>query len=209
MDSLSVPARAAAAAVTLIGWAGLAVQFDASLAIDGAVGHTLWVMLRYFTIVANLLLAIVMTGVALGRTGAARPIWLGGVTIAILLVGVVYALLLRGMIELSGGAKLADLLLHTVTPILAPLWWLTLAPKGGLRWRDPLIWAVLPLAYFSYALARGGIEGLYAYPFMDVARLGWGQTLLNAAAMAIGFFVAGAALVWIDQRLARTMRRQR
>jgi hypothetical protein len=35
-----------------------------------------------------------------------------------MLVGIVYWLLLRGLLELSGGALMADALLHTVVPIL-------------------------------------------------------------------------------------------
>ena len=76
-------------------------------------------MLRYFTVITNLLIAIVFTAIALGRTIA--PPWLAGITMAILLVGIVLHLLLSGMVELSGGAKLADLINHSVTPVLVVL----------------------------------------------------------------------------------------
>ena len=124
------------------------------------------------------------------------------VALAIVLVGVVYWLLLRGALELSGGAWVADLLLHSATPVLVPLWWLGFAPKGGLTGRDPWRWAALPVVYFAYALARGAAEGRYAYPFLDVGRIGWGQTLLTALVMGLGFVVGGFALVWIDRRMA-------
>ena len=74
---------------------------------------------------------------------------------AILLVGVVYNPLLSGMVELSGGAKLADIINHSVTPVLVGLYWLVLAPKGDLRRTHPLLWGIFPLAYFPYAMARG------------------------------------------------------
>jgi hypothetical protein len=196
--------RVAAASVALVGWIGMAVQLDASIGMMGAVPAAIWKMLLFFTIIANLLAAIVMTGIALGRRGFGTPVLVGGVTIAMLLVGVVYALLLRGLLELSGGAALADLLLHSVTPVLVPLYWIAFAPKGGLAWRDPLVWAGLPIVYFGYALLRGAVEGVYPYPFMNVTRIGWGATLANALAMAIGFLVTGFLLVWLDRRLART-----
>lgn len=202
MGRLSTSARFAAIVVAMVAWVGLIVQWQASIGLTGAAGAALWAMLRYFTVLANLLVAVHFTAVALGSRRAARPFPLGGTTLAILLVGVVYGLLLRGLLELSGGAMLADLLLHKVTPVLVPLWWLAFAPKGCLKRRDPLLWALLPLTYFAYALARAAVDGLYPYPFMDVARLGWGQTLLNALLMAAGFLAAGLALRWLDGRMA-------
>jgi hypothetical protein len=91
-----------------------------------------------------------------------------------------------------------------VTPILVPLFWLVFAPKGRLTFRDPWIWAILPLVYFIYALVRGTLGGRYAYPFMDVAQLGWPQTLINGALIALGFVATGFALVWLDGVMARS-----
>lgn len=161
-------------------------------------------MLRYFTVITNLLVAIVFSAIALDIRRLSTPFQLAGVTIAIMLVGVVYGLLLRGMVELSGGALLADTLNHVVTPILVPLYWVLLAPKGYVRARDPWLWTLLPLAYFAYALVRGASEGLYAYPFIDLPAIGWTQLLVNAAVMALGFIAAGHVLFWLDGRLSRT-----
>jgi hypothetical protein len=203
MGGFSGAARALAGLIALVAWAGLAVQFDASMKTTGSALTAVLAMLRYFTVLANLTLAIVLTGVALGRRSFGGASLLGGVTLAMLLVGVVYSLLLRDLVELSGGAELADLLLHHATPILAPIFWLAYAPKGALQGRDPLMWAAFPLAYFVYALARGLIEGRYAYPFMDLAQLGWPRTLLNGGVIALGFLLCGYVVLWLDGRLAR------
>lgn len=194
-------ARIAAALIALGAWVGLAVQLQASVELMGSVGAALWAMLRFFTVTTNLIVAMLFTVVALGRRVSAFA--LGGTTLAILLVGIVFALLLNGLIELSGGALLADLLLHRITPALAPLWWLAFAAKGGLRRRDPLLWAIYPLFYFAYALARAGLDGRYPYPFMDAGRIGWLQTGLNAVEVAAGFVLSGLLMVWLDRRLAR------
>jgi len=195
---ISPAARLAAGAVAVTAWTGMAVQFSASLDLAGSPGAALWVMLRYFTIIANLLAAFLFTGIML-RNRYASPRLLGGVVLAMLLVGVVYGLLLRGLLELSGGARLADLLLHSVTPVLVPLYWLVFARTGELSRSDPWLWCLLPLLYFGYALARGVAEGIYAYPFMNVARLGWPQTVANAVLMALGFLTAGYVLVGLDR----------
>lgn len=198
-------ARGIAGVIALIAWVGLAVQFDVSSVNAGSAWAASWSLLRYFTILTNIVLAVVFTGVALGKPRFGAPSLLGGVVLAILLVGVVYILLLQGSVELSGGgAKLANFLMHYVTPFVAPLFWLGYTPKGALSRRDPWIWALFPLVYFVYALVRGRIEGRYAYPFMDVARIGWTHTGINAAMIALGFVLAGHAMLWLDSRLARS-----
>jgi hypothetical protein len=189
--------KATAALVAIVCWAGLAIQFSATYTAQHDVAATLWVLARFFTILTNLLLAVTMTAVAIGRK--VSPFILGGMTLAILLVGVVYATLLAGLHELKGPALVADILLHKVSPLLMALWWLFLAPRARLRWSAPVQWALYPLVYFAYAIGRGQIDHRYPYPFMDVAKLGWVQTAINAGGIAMGFILAGFILVWIDR----------
>jgi hypothetical protein len=188
--------RAAAALVALICWVGLALQFSLSFANQHDVVTTIWVLLRFFTIITNLLVAIAMTLVAIDRP--VSPLVLGGLTLAILLVGIVYATLLAGLEHPTGLAALVNNLLHRVSPLAMPLWWLFFAPRGRLKGNAPLIWVAFPVAYFAYTLARGHFDGRYPYPFINVARIGWVQTALNAGGIALGFIIAGYALVWLD-----------
>lgn len=185
-----------AALVAIVCWAGLAVQFAATFGHQHHLIRTIWILLRFFTIVTNLLLAIMMTWVAVGRNASA--FLLGGATLAILLVGVIYVLMLEGLVHLSGAALIADVLLHKISPIMMAVWWLFFAPRAKLRWNAPIWWAAYPVAYLIYVLARGHMDGRYPYPFLDVGRLGWLQTALNVGGIALGFILAGFALVWID-----------
>ena len=189
-------ANLAAAIVALICWAGLAIQFNATYAAQRDVVATAWILLRFFTVITNLAVAIVMTRVALG--GKVSAFLLGGVTIAIILVGVVYMTLLRGLLELSGGALLADTLLHKASPIAMTFCWLDFAPRARLKYNAPVWWAAYPLAYFAYAVARGLNGDKYPYPFMDVGKLGWTQTIINAGGIAMAFIVGGFLLVRVD-----------
>ena len=188
--------NAAAALVAIICWAGLAIQFAATYGVQPDVTTTLWVLARFFTILTNLLVAVTMTWVAIGRKVSAEL--LGGVTLAILLVGVIYWLLLHGLHPLRGSALVANVLLHDASPALMTLWWLLFAPRAKLRWNAPIWWAAYPLAYFIYVLARGHMDGHYPYPFINVAKLGWTQTALNSGGIALGFILAGYVLVWVD-----------
>jgi hypothetical protein len=195
-------ARVVAGAVALMAWVGLAVQFSAVLNQTGSVAETLWLLLRYFTITTNLLAAVLLTGIAFGKTAFGSPALLGGLTLAMAFVGLIYVLFLRGLLELSGGARLADFLLHYATPVSVLLFWLVFAPKGTLRNSAPFIWAIYPLAYAVYAMARGAVENKYAYPFIDVAQIGWPQTAINILLMVLSFLAAGFALVWLDRRVS-------
>jgi hypothetical protein len=188
--------RIAAAIIAIVCWTGLAIQFSASYANHVDLISTLWSLGRFFTILTNLLLAVTMTWVAVG--GKPSVNFIGGVTLSILLVGIVYVTLLQGLHMLTGAHLLADTLLHKVSPALTALWWLLFAPRTKLRWSAALWWIAYPLAYLIYVLARGQFDHKYPYPFLDVARIGWIQTALNIGGIALGFMLAGFLLVWID-----------
>ena len=204
--ALTPLSRGVAALVAAVGWTGLAVQLDASIELTGSLGPALWAMLRFFTVLGNLLCAVVFTAIALGQSWAVRPKVISGVAMTMLLIGVVYGVLLQGLLDLSAGRQLASTLLHKVTTVLAPLWWLIFAVKGRLSFRDPLLWALFPLAYFAYGLTRGAIDGVYPYPFMNVATIGWERTAVNGAVMATAFVLAGVALVALDRWLGQRER---
>lgn len=98
----------------------------------------------------------------------------------------------------AAAALVADILLHKVSPVLMVIWWLLFAPRARLKWSAPFWWGAYPLSYFAYALARASLDGKYPYPFMDVGKIGWLQTALNALGIAMAFILAGLLLVWID-----------
>lgn len=185
--------RLFAGLIALTAWAGLAIQFGATFSNNGSIGETTWILLRFFTIITNLIVAITMTVVAMDRR--VSPFVHAGVTLAIGLVGVVYATLLRGLVQLDGAALIADTIVHYIVPAMTLLYWLLIAPKYGLRWHHALLWSLYPLIYFGYAILRGSIDGRYPYPFMDVSVLGTARTALNALGLAIAFLMGGTAMV--------------
>lgn len=201
------PARIAAALIAIAAWVGIGIHVEAQWSQSGSLLTALWVIGGYFTVLTNLLVAVLFTLLALGWDGAAKPRLITGTTLAIVLVGVVYGVLLQGLKELTAGAAVANILLHRLTPILVPLFWLLFVPKGTLRWTDPLIWAIYPVLYLVYALIRGSAEGKYAYPFIDVAANGATQVAITCAVIALCFIAAGLACVWLDQSLARIRQR--
>ncbi|RSC27124.1 hypothetical protein EGT09_12195 [Pseudomonas putida] len=192
----------------LLGWTGLAVQLylvllarwqeQASL-IGGMVN-----LFGYFTVLSNTLVATVLSHAAFGRETAARrwfltPAVSSGVLVSIVLVAVAYSLLLRHLWQPEGWQWLADELLHDVMPLVFVLYWCLAVPKGRLRLSHLGAWSLYPLVYFLFTLWRGHEIGVYPYPFVDVASLGYGRVLINALAVLAGFWGIGLLVIGVDR----------
>jgi hypothetical protein len=200
-------ARAAAGVAALVAWFGLAMQLWVSIgqfaAKGSGVAAALWRVLGYFTILTNLGVAIVATAMALApgaRIAGPRPRL--AMAVAIVLVGIVYSVALRHILNATGLAAVADHALHDVSPVTFLIAW-AVAGHGGLRWRDSL-WALpWPSAYFAYAMARGAASGWYAYWFLDPANLSPVRFAINVALLIASFAAAGVILIAADRALAR------
>jgi hypothetical protein len=200
MAIISAKARIAAAVLALIAWAGLVLQVAGVFPRSASLIDAIWAMLRFFTITTNLGLAVVMTGISLGRPAFGAPRLLGGLTLALVFVGGVNVTLLQGRLDLASRDLMADLFLHYVTPLAMLAFWLVLRPRGVLRYRDPFLWSLYPLAYAVYAIARGAADGTYPYPFVDVAQIGLARTGANITLLWLSFVLAGLVLVSLDRR---------
>ena len=193
-------ARAVAAVTAAVGWFGLMLQL---ILIFGNLGPALgtWRFVGYFTILANIGSASVATAIALGAQGglASARARLMALT-SIVTVGIVYSLLLRSVWDPQGWQKVADATLHDVTPLLFVLLW-AMMPHGELKWRD-LKWAlVAPALYLAYALARGAVDGWYAYWFLDPSKQGLGELGLSIVGVLAVFAAVAGLGIAVDRRL--------
>ncbi|MER6446262.1 Pr6Pr family membrane protein [Streptomyces venezuelae] len=186
------------------------------VAIDCAYG-SVPVVLSYFTIWTNLLVAVVL-GLSAARTWRRRPdvapLYRGGVLLFILITGLVFHLVLANpsspfnvvadLARLTGARAVANQLLHTVTPAGALLDFLLLTAPRTLRPRHAALWLAYPLVYVTFALLRGallapGTARRYPYPFVDAARYGYAQLIVNALVLGAAFYALGLALVTVDR----------
>lgn len=186
--------RIIAGVAAALGWAGLALQLVLILRNLG-LAEGLWRFVGFFTILTNAGAAAVASAIASGRaSGLAGPRSRLMAATSILTVGIVYSLALRSLWNPTGAQKVADVLLHD----LAPLSWLALwllAEHWRYRRRD-IGWALLPpLLYFIYALARGAIDGWYAYWFLNPAQQGAAGLAMSVLVMLAGLAVIAAGLV--------------
>ena len=192
--------------VLIAALAGLAAQLAVSTtsfrAMGGGLADAFWRITLYFTVLTNGLVAAVCAASLIdedGRSFFSRASTQGAAALSIAVVGIVYSLLLRALWNPQGLQFTADLLLHDVTPSLYVLCWLFFMRKGELRWGHALWWLAYPLAYLIYALTRGATEGLYPYPFIDIAALGGWIVARNSLLMLALFLGLGFVVLAIDR----------
>ena len=158
----------------------------------------------FFTILTNLLVALVFTAVAVPPAAGwvqffSSPSVQGGTAVYIAIVGIVYQFLLRQLWNPQGAQLLCDMLLHAVFPLGYVVYWLVFAPRTGLRWMDAVVWLVYPGVYLVYVLVRGAVSGLYPYPFVDVNVLGYAGVLARAAVLMAVFLGMGFLILAVSR----------
>lgn len=200
MAEFTKTGRLAAAAVAATAWIGLGLYVVAEAATQKGDWLTaVWTNLGFLTDLSNLLLAMVLTGVALGVRPLSRPPVVGWAVAAIATVGVGFWVI--GGKLVIGKSALEDLLLHGVTPWAGLLFWIVFAPKGELRRKTVLIWLAWPLGYFAYAMARGALTGEYAYGFLDPAKSSPTSMGLTIGAITGIFAIWSLTLLGLDRAM--------
>jgi len=184
--------------------AALLLQYDLQFAAMPGVAApaVTWRYFGYFTILTNWLVVAVWCGAALGApTRLNRPRIEGMALTSIAMVGIIYHALLASRWRPEGAQWMADFMVHSVTPILFVLYWLV-RPHGALKWRDAVLFALWPLGYCIYALARGALDGWYAYYFLDPSTTPLPRLAVNIAMQTAGFAAAGFIVIAADKALA-------
>lgn len=203
--------RALAWTGLVIGVIAIALQAPLTIAEQMDNGQSLFeaiaFFLSFFTIWTNIGLVLVY-GAVLALIGGpfgqlAKPALFSGLLLAIALVAAVYHLLLAGLRDLRGLWALADLLLHTLAPMIMAAWWLGQPRHGHLAIIDPLRWTLFPIAYLVFALAQSFVTGWVPYPFLDYHVDGWGSVITMCVVIGLAFVLAGYLLYALDNRLAR------
>jgi hypothetical protein len=189
--AITAASRAAAAVVAFTGVALLFVLDH------GGAGEFV-----YFTTQSNTLVGLCFLAGAIGpwlsRPGPPEVVR-GAVTLYILVTFLVYHLILANPASgfSDGGAQLGtvqNVLLHTVTPLLALLDWVLIRTRR-LRLRWAAAWLAYPLAYLAFALVRGAIVHRYPYPFLDVRSIGYGGVAIVSLGLVVVFWLLALIVV--------------
>ena len=191
-------ARILAALIALAEFVTLGLRLGVTIRTD-AVGpfDALWSMYRFFTVITNTAVGVVVVMVAMGVRPSAQV--QAALLLAIGAVSIVYHLLLAVLVDFTGIEAVIDEMLHSVIPAVYALYWLLFAPKEGLSYRAVPLWLAYPLVYCGYALMRGEVDGIYPYPFLDVAAEGMISVSFNILGMLVAFWLAGLAIVAVGR----------
>jgi hypothetical protein len=164
----------------------------------------------YFTIQSNIILGVGCFLLATEATSSAlwfrvlRMIGIVGITLTF----VVFQLVLRGLQDLTGEAAFADVMLHTVSPILGVAGWLLFGPRR-LTDRTAIAWTIAyVLAWTAFTMIRGAIVRhgdvhFYPYPFLDAAQKGYPRVILNMIVVALVFLGLCIGARTLDRWLIR------
>jgi len=162
----------------------------------------------FFTIQSNIIAVAALFALVLVPRARRSPLFDGVRSAAVLYIGitgVVFALLLAGLQEeLQTTIPWVDFVVHKLMPVALVADWLLDPPRHRLPRATVAAWLAFPLAWIGYTLVRGASVDWYPYPFVDVSRLGYDGVLVRAVVLAVGFALAGAALLWLDNRRARS-----
>jgi hypothetical protein len=198
--------RAITAILALIAWLGLIVQFVVicgNLKPDENILSAIGTFLSYFTVLSNLIAAIVLTICAVRSPTSILAASISAATVVyIIVVGAVYFFTLRNLWDPSGLQWLANAITHYVIPIGYPITWVIAFPKRRLLWRHLWFWMIYPFTFAVISTVRGHVTGWYPYPFLDADVLGDPRVLLNILVLTAGFAALGAVILWLNRTAA-------
>lgn len=192
-------------------WFGLILQFCISMQAylhDGlSLTKALVQFFSYFTIQVNILVGLSLIGLLLKpqtwlNDFFSRGYVFTGVVFYIIIVGLIYNTILRGIWKPVGLFRLADELLHLVNPLLFVAYWLILINKPALKWSQAFNWLWYPFIYVIYALIRGALTNIYPYPFIDAGKFGYNKIMINSVVLLVVFLVLGLLLIFITRKLS-------
>lgn len=158
----------------------------------------------YFTILSNLISAVVLLSTGSPRTPSRHLQSIRALsTINMAVVGIVFALLLRDE-ELGSLRPWINFVPHYLMPCAVVLDWLLRPPTTRLGLRNLPAFLVFPTAYLAYTLVRGGATGWYPYPFLNPQSVGgYAGVAAYAACITVLFVLVGWTVMSIPS-LRRT-----
>lgn len=162
-------------------------------------GHSVVNFFSFFTNLANLVGGAVLIESAL-RPGAGADRRRGAAATYLMIVGVVYAALLRN-VPLGDLMPWVNTVLHIVTPVGFFLEWMTRPAAARLRMRTSLLWLMFPLAFLVSSMIRGAVIGWYPYPFLNPQLAGgYAGVAIYVLAIIAAFVIASATVQAVGNR---------
>lgn len=130
---------------------------------------------------------------------------LTAITVYIVIVGIVFNLILRSIVDLKGHHLIVSEIFHTVVPTLFLFYWLFFVSPEKISFKVIFFWLVYPILYIVYTLLHGIMTNFYPYPFIDVTKLGFETALVNGLFVLVAFVVLSVILISISKIRTKTL----
>lgn len=169
---------------------------------QASVFETIIRFFTFFTILTNILVAIVFTANWLQPKNSFqffnKPNTQLAIAVYIFVVGFVYNTILRFIWQPKGWDKVADELLHLIIPIVYILFWYFKFSKKEINYKSVFGWLLFPIIYIVIVMIRAYFSGYYPYPFLHVGNLGVEKVVYNSILMTLFFVVVSVVFYQIN-----------
>ncbi|MDR1138277.1 MAG: Pr6Pr family membrane protein [Clostridiales bacterium] len=163
------------------------------------------ILLRYFTYLSNIALILAFVFLAVYYHHKYRHYVSFGATIAIVVTGLVYNLLL---VTINGDpwilSDYTNFVIHFASMIWAICNYLIFEDKGKINIRHMLIGMLFPFVYWMIFIVVGyvSVDRWSPYFFMDTVKYNFFVLILWLLALLVAFVIIGSLVLWYDHSKA-------
>lgn len=168
-----------------------------------SIGTRLVRFVSFFTIQSNLFVLGTSIALALNifRDGKVWRVLRFDALLGIIITGLVYETILAPLLHLTGWALVATIGFHYIAPWATLIGWLIFGPRPRMNWATAALAFIWPLLWLVYTFVHGAITGWYPYPFLDVATIGFADSIRNSGVVLLIGVVIAIVLTLLDRRL--------
>jgi len=175
-----------------------------------SLGTSLVRLFSFFTIQSNIF--VLATSIALfldiRRDGRLWRVLRFDALLGIIITGLVFETILAPLAfgYMRGWAVVATIGFHYISPWATLIGWLLFGPRPRTTWTTTLWAFVWPLLWLVYTFVHGAITGWYPYPFLDVATIGFADSVRNSAVVLVIGVVIAVVITLLDHHLPSLVR---
>jgi hypothetical protein len=190
----------------LLGWFAVITQFILIILYrQTSIIETIIRFFSFFTILTNLLVTLFFTVRIFDFSGKIVSIFnkketVTSITTFILIVGIVYQIVLRGIWNPEGMQLIVDELLHSIIPLFVLFYWVLFSVKEKNLFKNAIVWLIYPLIYLLFVLLRGSFSDYYPYSFLNISQIGIGKVLLNSGIVLALILFVMSVLIFIKNK---------
>lgn len=186
----------------ILSWMTIITQFV--LLLEARMTSLMEAILRFFTfftILTNILVAIVFTALWLKPKNIFSFFTLfntmSATAVYIFVVGFLYNTVLRFIWEPQGLQRIVDEMLHLIIPIVFITYWMYNIKSNTIQWKSIFNWLMYPMLYLVVILIRGHFADYYPYPFVNVLELGYSKVILNSLLLTLFFGLISSVVIGV------------